>query len=192
MMNPMTIRFGRATLPAALLLAFAGPAPAHEGHDHAEAATPAVDTAPARPRLVATGDAFELVGSLDGRRLTLWLDRVDDNAPVTDARVELDVGDAKAVAAPAEGGVLVAELPAAPAPGTHAVTATVRAAGVDDLLAGEMRVEAALPAGGTDAVDTAHVERDRLMLAGAAVAAALLGFAAARLSRGRARKGGAA
>ncbi len=141
---------GRAkTCALALALCLGlGSAAAHEGHAHpgepvrAAAALPA---APAgAPRFVATSLDFELVGVLEGRRLTLWLDRADTNAPVVRGSLALEVGEVKLDARP-EGDAWVATLPTDPAPGTLTVTASLAAEGTTDLLAGELLLPA--PAG---------------------------------------------
>ena len=64
------------------------PLPAHEGHDLASnQENPA---AASLPRLSALSELYELVGVLDGLRLTIYLDRFKDNVPVTDANIERD------------------------------------------------------------------------------------------------------
>jgi hypothetical protein len=126
---------------AALLAAlFASPAAADEGgHDHG---APAAVAGPALPRFSAVSDAFELVGVVNGKQLMVYLDRFDDNAPVKGAQVELELGGAKVTLKPhADGeyeGTLAQELP----PGVTAVTATVVAGKLNDLLAGDIDVHA--------------------------------------------------
>lgn len=51
------------------------------GHDHGEPAKTSTAGA-AAPRFTATSETFELVGVLDDKRLTLYLDRAIDNTPV--------------------------------------------------------------------------------------------------------------
>jgi membrane fusion protein, heavy metal efflux system len=67
------------------------PLSAHEGHDLA----PAQESAPAAsfPRVAATSELYELVGVLDGLRLTIYLDRFRDNVPVTDADINVTIND---------------------------------------------------------------------------------------------------
>jgi cobalt-zinc-cadmium efflux system membrane fusion protein len=62
---------------------------AHEGHDLAPSAT--APTASGHPRLVTGSEAYELVAILEGERLTIYLDRFEDNAPVADA-TEAELG----------------------------------------------------------------------------------------------------
>jgi hypothetical protein len=164
-------------------LALASGASAHDGHDHGDAKPSTVEAAGA-PRFVAAAGPFELVGALDGRRLVLWLDRADDNAPIAGASIELDVGS-RSHTARAEGDVYVVELDAAPAPGVVPIAATIVAGNDADLLAAELRIEAPPPA--ADADHGAHgslLPPDTLRLAAvasiSALVAGLVGWRAGR------------
>lgn len=145
----------RALVAIALLLAAAGAltqlwpalrasAPASAVRPPPGALAPAAPgIAPAEPRFAANSDRFELVGVLEGRRLTLWLDRFADNAPVTGATLELEVGDVKVVARAVDDhyeAELASPLPA----GTQPVTVTVTAGDDLDLLAADLVVPASL------------------------------------------------
>lgn len=110
------------------------PAHAGEGHDHGEAAPAAAG--PALPRFAAASETFELVGVLNGKQITLYLDRAADNSPVTDAQIEIEIAGTKLKAEKHEGAYEVA-LAAEPKPGVLPVTATVTAGTEADLLAGE-------------------------------------------------------
>ena len=66
---------------------------AGEGHDHGEA--PPAGAGSGQLRFAAVSETFELVGVLNGKRLTLYLDRADDNSPVKDAKLELELGSVK-------------------------------------------------------------------------------------------------
>jgi hypothetical protein len=193
--NPITkLRLSSAL---ALSLLATGGALAHEGHGEPAAATssapaaaaarpataPAAVAAPAgSPRFAAVSPDFELVGVLEGRKLTLWLDRAATNAPVTAGALELEVGDAKLQPQP-QGDAWVATLPADPAPGTLAVTASVSADGTTDLLAGEL----VLPAPAAGPTPTSWLQGRNLSIAGGALLAATL-LAAAAWSRTRRRR----
>lgn len=80
--------FGLAVILLLLLLAMAfAPtfhAHAHEGHIDGPAA-PAAQTG--LPRLATKSESYELVALLDGKQLTIYLDRFADNTPVTDANI---------------------------------------------------------------------------------------------------------
>src|SRR5215475_8793171 len=93
-------RASKAGTVAALLcwwLFLTGPVPAHEGHD----LVANQNTAPAAglPRLSASSELYELVGVLDGLRLTIYLDRFKDNVPVADANIGVTINDRNEVAA---------------------------------------------------------------------------------------------
>lgn len=151
-----------------LAAALALPAAAHEGHSHGAAPPPLTDRALA-PRFEAASEAFELVGVLEDAQLTLYLDQFASNAPVADARIELEAPSFKGVAeqvAPA-----VYRLAAAPlqTPGRHALTLTVESAEAIDLLGATLQVAAPAPAG----AEAAPRERPVALLAGGALAAVL-------------------
>jgi hypothetical protein len=69
-------------------LAIAGP-----GHDHGETAPQA--TGSALPRFAAASEDLELVGIVNGKLVTLYLDRFKDNSPVNDAEIEIDMAGSK-------------------------------------------------------------------------------------------------
>lgn len=124
-----------APLLVSVAISWSGAAQAGPGHDHGESA-PTV-TGPALPRFAATSDAFELVGVLSGKQLTLFLDRAADNAPVVGAQIELEIAGAKFKAVVHDDTYDVV-LPDALKPGVLPITATVTAGKEVDLLAGEL------------------------------------------------------
>lgn len=69
-----------------LTAAFAPLAVAHEGHDHNTPATAAAST----PRGEAASDDFQLVAVLRGGAITIYLDRLATNEPVTGAQIEVE------------------------------------------------------------------------------------------------------
>jgi hypothetical protein len=79
-----------SAVAAAVLLVAAG-APAHEGHDHGP--PPAAGASPASPRVVAMSEKYQFVGIVEGEVLVIYLDRTEDNAPVTTATVEVEFWD---------------------------------------------------------------------------------------------------
>lgn len=132
----------RLLLPLLLAALLAAPVQAHEGHDEA----PAAATGQALPRFAASSELFELVGVLDGRQLTLYLDHAASNAPVQGATLELDFGGAKLKPVPKGEGEFTLQLERGPQPGLIPVTATVLAGNESDLLAGELDLHAHEPA----------------------------------------------
>lgn len=112
---------------------------AGEGHDHGEA--PAAAGGTAAPRFFAVSETFELVGILNGKQLTLYLDRFADGSPVGNAKLELELGSEKvAIEFHADEGVFEATLAQELKPGVIPVTATVVAGEETDLLAGELDI----------------------------------------------------
>lgn len=132
-MNNWTALACVAWIAVAALPAWAG-----EGHDHGEA--PVASGGPALPRFVAVSETFELVGVVNGKQLTLYLDRYADGSPVTDAKLELELGGVKVPVKPHAAGEFEATLAQALKPGHIPVAATVIAGTESDLLAGELDI----------------------------------------------------
>lgn len=130
------------SLNALCLTAFIAVTPlaslADAGHDHGAPAT--ADPAAGQPRFNAVSEAFELVGVLNGKQLTLYLDRASDNSPVINAQLELEVGGVKVDAKPRGEGEFEATLAQELQPGATSVAATVIAGPEADLLAGELEI----------------------------------------------------
>ncbi len=124
----------------AVLLGSSLPVIAGDGHDHGDA-TPAA-AAIALPRFAAVSEAFELVGVLDGRQLTLYLDRFADNAPVRGAQIDIEIAGARFQAEAQGDDTYSVVLKDAPKPGVLPVTATVTAGAETDLLAGDFDLHA--------------------------------------------------
>ena len=125
------------------LLTFACAAFAGDGHDHGEEKAATTSNSPAAPRLVMESTQFELVGTLEGDGLHLFLDDHASNAPVTDASVELDIAGQRINAeAEADGSYHAALAQPLPA-GEHAVLVTILAGDTSELLTGELDVHAA-------------------------------------------------
>ena len=116
-------------------------ASAGEGHDHGDKASAVIVTV--RPTITAQSELFEIVGTLHKDELSLLIDRAATNAPVLDAKVEVEFDNKKAVAAfHADHGdysltdaVMLAKLATT---GEHALTFTLIAASDSDLLTGTL------------------------------------------------------
>jgi MYXO-CTERM domain-containing protein len=124
-------------LTLALLAVLVAPTHADEGHSHD---APAAATGPALPRFTAVSEAFELVGVVNGKLLTIYLDRFDDNSPVPDAKLELEVGGKKVPVSVHAPGEYEATLPEELKPGLTPVTVALQVKGESDLLAGEIDI----------------------------------------------------
>ncbi len=118
----LTIRLCAAWLACALTTATAHAGP---GHDHGGA--PAIAAAAGAPRFVAESESFELVGLLEGRRLSLWLDHASSNAPVNDAVLTIDLAGNSLVVRSTGEGQFEVELAQVLPVGVHTLTATVAA-----------------------------------------------------------------
>ncbi len=163
------------------------PAQAGDGHDHGEA--PAAAAGSALPRFTAGSELFELVGVLNGKQLTLYLDHAASNAPVKDAKLELELGGRKLSPKAHGEGEFELTLDEAPKAGVTPITATVSTASESDLLATELDIHEQAHA------DEAHVHGWKewaLWGAGGAFALALLGLIARRTSAGLALRTGVA
>lgn len=126
---------------AALMPTWRDPRPRSESRAAVPPGASAPDASSEDARFAAASDLFELVGALEGRRLTLWLDRFADNAPVVGATLELEIGETRVVARAVDDRY-EADLPSPPAPGTLPVTVTVTAGKDMDLLAADLVVTA--------------------------------------------------
>lgn len=172
-------------LPVLLWLALPLATQAGEGHDHGEA--PAATGGPALPRFSAVSETFELVGVINGTNVTLYLDRTDNNAPVKDAKLELEIGGNKIAVTQHGEGEYEATVSNLPKTGQLPVSATVIAGNETDLLAGELDLH-------TDSNSTsahAHSWKEYALWTGiAAVALGALGWAVRRRKASNSNFGG--
>lgn len=113
-------------------------AQAHGDEDHG--AAPAEVAIGGAPRIVTHSDLFELVGIVESGAMTLYLDRFADNSPVTDAKIEVEVGAEKGVATANPNGTYRFPAKAFAKPSEMSVTFTIRAGNDTDLLAGDLAV----------------------------------------------------
>lgn len=124
---------------------------AHEGHDHAEQTPPPAPAAAAEPRATTHSELYELVVSREGKQLRLWLDGYADNAPVANARIEVESGAWRAVAQPDSDGSYRVAADGLPAAASVPLTLTITGGRGDDLLEttlGSASGAAAQPASG--------------------------------------------
>ena len=141
-----------AVLAALLMLLGSLPVFAGPGHDHGDE-NPSAPSGPSLPRAVASSDLFELVAVLDGKTITIFIDRAATNEPVAGAQLELELAGQKLQAQPVDaakagpaGGDFTATLPAELKEGVYPLTATVTAGADIDLLAGEFDIHTDAPA----------------------------------------------
>ena len=135
---------------------------AHGGEDHGDGAAPAM-AADLAPRAAAHSEEFELVAVLAQGRLTLYLDRYADNAPVPDAEIEIESGAFKAVAKQVAPGVYEAPGDAFARAGQYPLTFSVQAGESADLLSATLELN-----GAAAGVDHAHTRSEWAIWAAAA------------------------
>jgi cobalt-zinc-cadmium efflux system membrane fusion protein len=129
----------------AALLGLNAPAHAHGGEEHDHDTLPAAAAAQGAPRVAMQSDLFQVVGILKGDRLTLYVDRSEDNEPVTGATVSVTVEGAVMPAAPNADGTYTVSSPHLAEPGSNDLVIQVAGPDGEDLLIGAL-VVAELPA----------------------------------------------
>jgi hypothetical protein len=118
---------------------YAGP-----GHNHgAEEASTTPLNVMAAPRFATQSEQFELVGILEETNLHLYLDDYASNAPIENAKLELEINGETMLAEPEGAGEYHATLPAPLEDGVHALMVTVLTEQSSDLLIGELDVHTA-------------------------------------------------
>lgn len=154
----------------AATLVFALSAWAHGGEDHGEGDAPAM-AADIAPRAAAQSEDFELVAVLTEGKLTLYLDRYADNAPVADAEIEVESGAFKAAAKQLAPGVYAVPGEAFAKSGKYPLTFSVQAGERADLLSATLEFD-----GAAKDIEHAHSRSEwaiwaaaALLLAGAAL-----------------------
>lgn len=164
-------RFGLFLL---LLLSPVTPAVPGGGDDHDHG--PSEITVEAQiPRLESAGSELELVATAEGRKLTLYLDRLDTNEPVTDAKIEISgEGIPSQLALSLGEGVFGIEADWVETPGAKALTFVVTADGATDLLNGTLEVGASAGEAAGAPARFGFLARPQLWIFG--VLAVLLGF----------------
>ncbi len=136
-------------LSIAPTVVFAGPGAHGPDGQHLDAPVAGAGAAGAAPRVEAKTDLFELVGQLRGGEFSIFIDRFATNAPLLNAKVEVESGSLKAVAKFLDdnGNYAiedVAFLKALSAPGAHPLVFTVVAGEESDLLDGTLTVSSEL------------------------------------------------
>jgi hypothetical protein len=177
----------------ATLVQLAGPSAVHA---HSEAAPAAAGPAAAsvlEPRVEAASPDVELLGIVEGTRLTVYLDHYATNVPIDGAKVSLERNGESFDAQPAGDGTYRFDLPWLATPGSHALLFTVIGADLSDLLTATLEIPA--PSGGSAAAAgglQAHLSwwpglQPRYWIAAVLGTLALLAFAVIALSSRRRR-----
>ena len=190
MIHPFIFRSIGTTLTAIVMalmsaLTWAGPGAHGPNGEHLD--SPKMDNpTQAGLRIEANSDIFELVGTLAGGELSIFIDRFVTNEPLLQAQVEVESGALKAQAKfRAEIGDYKIDDPAMlqklSTPGEHPLVITVIAGKDSDLLDAVLRVPATL------AADDHHFHWEWWAL-GVLATLVLLGIAVGRLRNQRQRR----
>ena len=132
------LRAARLVLASLALLIIPMGALAHDGHDHGPPASPLPISV--KPRIAAQSDIYELVASVVGTQLTIYLDRYATNDPVVDAGIEIVNGSIATAASANVDGTYSASMPGLAAPGKHDLVFSISHKDGDDLLNGSIEI----------------------------------------------------
>jgi RND family efflux transporter MFP subunit len=173
------------------MLFWAAFAHAHEGHDDV---APPTATAQGLPRLTAKSEVYELVAILDGERLTIYLDRYEDNSPVSNAVISVLIDAETVPAESAPDGTYIASSKLFRGTGSLELVFDIKAPGGDDLLPGRLPLPSAPSTQGFSTpggrfvqplVALRHAAQDHLVLVSGALLIGLIVGLAIRRSRRR-------
>jgi len=131
--------FAVACIAAVAALLAGSHAPAHEGHDHGP--PPAAGASPSSPRVAAMSEKYQFVGIVEGEVLVVYLDRTEDNAPVTTATIEVALdGELFKVELQEKNGTYEVTAPLLRKAGSYEVLVTLSEGDVHDLLVGTLTI----------------------------------------------------
>lgn len=130
-----------AMIAAAILLAAPAIVSAHGDEDHGAAANIAAPTG-AKPRIEARTATVELVAAADGDDLTIWIDGWADNAPITNANVNVTI-DGQSKSAKPEDGVYTLSDPKIETAGAHQLAVLITRGGTVESLSAELDIPSA-------------------------------------------------
>ncbi|MBM5573369.1 hypothetical protein [Deefgea sp. CFH1-16] len=112
---------------------------AHGDEDHGGGKPVVVSTA-GLPSAETRSEEFELLAQLKGKTLQVYLDRYSDNAPIENAKIEVDSGAFKTQLKAITPGKYEAEAAAISGIGEHALVFTIVAGAQSDLLEATLKV----------------------------------------------------
>lgn len=114
-----------------------------DGHTHGEPAPLPVSQS-VTPRAAAATEEFEVVTSLEGKKLVVYVDRFASNEPVAQAKVEIESAVLKGVASETTPGTYVLDVATPPPPAKHPLTISVEAGDSFDLLTATLDTSASV------------------------------------------------
>jgi membrane fusion protein, heavy metal efflux system len=142
LVRPVLAVFGTVLL-ALVACATTASVKAHEGHDLA--AVTASGASRSQPRLATDSETYELVAVLEGQRLVIYLDRFEDDSPVTGAHITVSINDETAEAEATADGTYAVVSRLFERGGLVEVVFDIKAPEGDDLLIGKLSLPAAGP-----------------------------------------------
>ncbi len=164
----------------AAIMAFPAWAGGDSSDGHSHAAPEAVPVVTVGPRAVATTEEFEVVASLEGKQLVVYVDRFASNEPVIQAKVEIEGAGIKGFASETTPGTYVLSVATALPPAKHPLLISIEAGDTADLLSATLDVS-------TPQADVPHPhgwsERVVWMLSGSLLLMTGILFAARRHKR---------
>ena len=104
-----------------------------DGHTH-EAPASVPTNQNITPRAAAATEEFEVVTSLEGKKLVVYVDRFASNEPVAQAKVEIEGAGLNAVASETTPGTYVVDVATSLPPAKHPLTISIEAGDSIDLL----------------------------------------------------------
>jgi hypothetical protein len=114
----------------------------HGGEDHG--APPPPVTQAVEPRTAAATEEFEVVTSLEGKKLVVYLDRFASNEPVVQAKVEIEGAGIKGVASETTPGTYILDVTTSLPPAKYPLTISVEAGDSVDLLTATLDTSASV------------------------------------------------
>ena len=137
-----------AMLAAVIFLTIPAIVSAHGDEDHGATTNIGAPTG-AKPRIEARTATAELVGAVDGDDMTIWIDGWADNAPITNANVNVTI-DGQSKSAKSAGGVYTLSDPKLETAGTHQLAFLITRAGNVESLSAELNVPGAQATAASD------------------------------------------
>ena len=122
-------------MAAAPLRSLAGPG--GDGHTHGDGAAPMVSAV--SPRVSMPGELYDVVAIYKDARVIFYVDRLGDNAPVTDAVLDVTTGPKQVQLKSSREGTYVMQADKFAAGGSHELIVSIQAPGGDDLVGGDSR-----------------------------------------------------
>lgn len=127
---------------AVVLFSVAFSAFGHGGEDHGAPPPPVAQAV--EPRTAAATEEFEVVTSLEGQKLVVYVDRFASNEPVAQAKVEIEGAGLKGVASETAPGTYVLDVTTPLPPAKHPLTISIEADDSVDLLSATLDTSASV------------------------------------------------